>query len=362
MTKKLLHFSVILSVVLFTGAGCLNVGGAQPTTSGPSGMYLTANKGETWSAISAMPTNQGVQNLDSYSVFGLVEDTQDSQGLYWLSRESGLFYSFDSGASWKQSGVPFNASLVRSLTVHPKDSCTIYATNGRQVFKTVDCVRSWTEVFSEIRTTDSITAVAFDPFHPENIYVGESNGDLLKSTDAGRTWAVVYNFGGTSYIRDLSFDTNKDGLVFVSTLQNGLFRSKDSGATWTDLSLKLAEYPGSTDFRRFYIYPSKAEEIYWISKYGVLTSRNAGEDWEPLKLVTPPGSVDIYGFTVSRSNSKEIYYTGTIDYRSSFYRSMDGGKTWETRKLPSGQLPTVLYSHPNNDGWIYLGYTIPVEE
>jgi len=76
-------------------------------------------------------------------------------------------------------------------------------------------------------------------------------------------------------------------------------------------------------------------------------------------LVTPPGSVDIYGFTVSRSNDKEIYYTGTIDTKSSFYRSMDGGKTWETRKLPSKQIPTVLYAHPQNEGWLYLGFTIP---
>ncbi|EKE06925.1 MAG: hypothetical protein ACD_18C00235G0004 [uncultured bacterium] len=363
MNKKLLFLSVIIASVFLTGASCLNVGDTNKAiTSGPAGMFVSTDKGETWSAISAFPTSQGVKNLNGYSVFGLIEDPEDPQGLYWLSREVGLFYSFDSGRSWKQSVSPLNVSLIRSLTINPKDNCDIYATNGRQVFKTLDCVRSWEEVFNEIRPSDSITAVAFDPFHTENIYIGESNGDLLKSTDSGKTWSVINNFGRGTYIRDLSFDTNREGIFFVATLKNGLFRSKDSGETWVNLSSKLAEYPGSLDFRRFLIYPSNAEEIYWISKYGILTSRNSGEDWEPVKLVTPPGSVDIYAFTVSRFNNKEMYYTATIDYKSSFYRSVDGGKTWETRKLPSKQLPTMLFSHPQNDGWLYLGYTIPPQD
>ncbi|OIO19976.1 MAG: hypothetical protein AUJ23_01035 [Candidatus Magasanikbacteria bacterium CG1_02_32_51] len=358
MNKKLVFFSLLLAVVFFVGAGCLNVGDNNQTiTSGPAGMYLSIDKGESWTAISSMPTNQGTKNINNMSVYALFEDPQDPQGLYWASREGGLFYTFDSGKSWQQSGDPLNVSAVRSVAINPRDKCTIYATNGRQVFKTIDCVRSWEEVFREIRSSDSITYVAFDPFHPENIYISESNGDVLKSIDGGVHWLLLKHF--SDYVRSIDFDTNNEGLVYITTLKKGLFRSKDFGETWTDLSSKLKDYSGALDFKRFVVYPSQADEIYWISKYGVLTSRNAGEDWESVKLVTPPGSVDIYGFAVSRSNDQEIYYTGTINSKSSLYRSIDGGKTWETRKLPSKQIPTMLYAHPQNEGWLYLGFTIP---
>jgi len=358
MYKKIGFLSILLAVVFLAGAGCLNVGDtSQATTSGPAGMFVSIDKGENWTAISNMPTNQGNKNLNTMSVYGLFEDPEDSQGLYWASREGGLFYSFDSGKSWQQSESPLNVSMVRSVAINPKNKCTIYATNGRQVLKTTDCVRSWEEVFAEIRPTDSITDVAFVPFNSGNIYISESNGNLLKSTDGGTSWSVLKEF--PDYVRNVVFDAHSEGAIYVTTLKKGLFRSKDFGETWTDLSPKLRDYPGSLDFKRFLVYPSKADEIYWISKYGVLTSRNGGEDWEPIKLVTPPGSVDIYGFTVSRSNDKEIYYTGTIDTKSSFYRSMDGGKTWETRKLPSKQIPTMLFAHPSVEGWIYLGFTIP---
>ena len=266
MGKKLAFFSSLLAVVLLTGAGCLNIGNEQDiSTSGPAGVFLSTDRGDTWVSVSAMPTNQGTKTLENMSVYSLFEDPQDAQGLYWGSREGGLFYSFDSGKSWKQSGAPLNVSMIRSVTIHPNDKCSIFATNGRQMFRTTDCVRSWEEVFIEGRSDVSITEVAFDPFHPENLYMTESDGALLKSVDGGVHWAILNTFKG--YARSVVFDSNKEGLMFVTTLKNGLFRSRDFGETWTDLSLKLKEYTGALDYRRFLVYPGQAEEIFWISKY-----------------------------------------------------------------------------------------------
>jgi photosystem II stability/assembly factor-like uncharacterized protein len=323
-------------------------------------MFVSTDKGESWQPISSMPTTEGVKSLAGVSVFKLVEDVNDSKALYWASRQHGLFYSFDDGKSWAQADSELNSGFVRAVAVHPQDKCKIYASNGRQVFRSNDCTRSWTEVFYEARTGNSITSLSFDPNGANTLYLTESNGDMLKSVDEGKSWAVDYRFSG--YVREIVFDNNKPGHAYVVTTEDGLYRTKDGAKTWENLAPKLENYPGALEYRRFLIYPSKAEQIYWISQYGVLTSRNAGEDWEAVNLVTPPGSVDIYGFAVNASNDKEMYYTGTIDYKSTFYRSADGGKTWETRKLPSRQLPTVLRAHPDHDGWLYLGYTIPPKE
>lgn len=338
----------------------MSFGGNNTQTSGPAGMFVSTDKGENWQMISSMPTTEGVKSLSGASVFKLLEDINDPKALYWASRQHGLLYSFDDGKSWKQADSELNSGFVRAVAVHPQDKCKIYASNGRQVFKTDDCTRSWTEVFYEARPSESITSLSFDPFSSSTIYLTESNGDMLKSVDKGTSWAVAHRFG--AYIREIVFDNNKQGHAYMVTAENGLYRTKDGTQTWESLAQKLEQYPGALQYRRFLIYPSTAEQIYWISQYGVLTSRNAGEDWEAINLVTPPGSVDIYGFAVNAFNDKELYYTGTIDYKSTFYRSVDGGQTWETRKLPSKQLPTVLRAHPDHDGWLYLGFTIPPKE
>ena len=78
-----------------------------------------------------------------------------------------------------------------------------------------------------------------------------------------------------------------------------------------------------------------------------------------MKLITAPGGANIYGFAVNPQNDNEIYYTATIGTRSTFYKTADGGQNWVTKKLPSGQVPTVLRVHPSNPNMLYLGLTIP---
>jgi len=360
MYKKILLNSLLILLVFFS-TGCLKVGDTTTSsTSGPAGVFFSSDKGETWVSKSGYPTIEGVKNLQTTSVYRLLEDPLDPNTLYWASRENGMFYSYDNANSWKQVEKTLNNGFIYDIAISPADKCTIFTTNGRQIFKTEDCSRSWVELYREVRLEDHITSIEFNPFNENQIWMTESNGDLFVSNDMGNNWNVEERF--KTFIYSVDFDKIKPNLLYISSRTKGLYRSKDGGNSWTSLSDKLKDYSGSLEFRRFLVYPTKAETIYWVSKYGILTSRNAGEDWEAIKLVTPPGSVDIYGFAVNPQNPNEIYYTGTINNRSTFYRSMDGGKNWDTRKMPTKQLPTVIRVHPKNSDWIYIGYTIPVQK
>ncbi len=349
-------FGVLLGSLVLLGQACISFGGGKNTAAGPVGVYVSQNRGEDWTQIVSIPTAKGVTQLTTGEVYKFVDDPQDPKALYWASREHGLLYSYDEGRTWEQAATPLHRGFIYSLVVHPAERCTIYATNGRQIFQTLDCARSWKEMFTENRTDYSITSVTINPFAPYQVYAATSAGDIFKSVDSGNSWQTIALFKGKD-IRDLQFDRNKEGMLYAASRKNGLYRSVDAGATWDPLPMQFKEYAGALQYRRFFINPGKAEEIYWISKYGILTSRNSGGDWEPLILVTPPGSVDIYGFTVNPKNNKEIFYTGSIQDKSTFYRSSDGGITWETRKLPTRQTPTAIRIHPEHDGWVYLGFT-----
>lgn len=360
MRKKFLLLFSLPLLALFS-SGCLKVGDTNSNaTSGPAGVFLSIDKGETWVAKSNYPTTEGVKNLQQVSVYRFIEDPLDSNAFYWASREKGMFYTYDSGESWIQVSNTLNDGFIYDIAVNPENKCIVYATNGRQIFKTEDCSRSWIELYREVRLEDHITSIEINPFNSKQIWMTESNGDLFVSGDSGLNWAVQERF--KTFLYSVDFDKFNSGLIYVATKSKGLYRSKDGGASWVSLSDKLKEYSGALDFRRFLVYSGKAETIYWVSKYGILTSRNAGEDWEAIKLVTPPGSVDIYGFAINPQNSNEIYYTGTINNKSTFYRSMDGGKNWDTRKMPSKQLPTSIRVHPKNSDWVYIGYTIPEQK
>ncbi len=361
MQRKLMISTLILGSFLFLGAGCLSVGdtGAVETT-GPAGMFTSTDTGETWKSSSIFPTPEGVKSLQSVSVFDFIDDPKDKNTFYWASRGNGLFYSTDAGASWNRSPAPLNKGFIYSVAIHPEDHCTLYVTTGKQVFRSTDCVRSWSEIYRET-STDSVRSLAINPFSPYEIMMVKGKGDILMSNDAGVSWQVLARMRRTALVNVFA-DPNTQGRWYVASREKGLFRSDDSGQTWTDLSKPLKKFAGAINFRDMLVYPSKEGVLYWVSTYGILRSEDAGETWVPFELITPPGSGRIYGFAVNKLNEKEIYYTATIGARSTFYKSIDAGKNWITKKLPSAQVPTAIRIDPEKGETLYLGFTIPPKQ
>ncbi len=345
----------LAAAMVLTGAGCVSLSGSkQNATTGPMGIYTSVDQGDSWKVSSLMLQQNTDRQLTDVGVFSLVEDPSDPKTMYWASRGKGLFYTTDDGAKWNQAGAPLNNGFVYAVAVHPKDSCTIFATNGSQLFKSENCTRSWTPIYQIANSGQVIRTIALDPFAPNRVYIGQDSGELLLSTDSGLSWRVVNRFG--VQLQRMVFDAKKEGLVYMATRKDGLMRSRDGAETWENITENMKEFTGAKDYRRLYVYPGAAENVYWVSKYGVLVSRNAGQDWEALSLVPAPGSVSIYAFAVNPKNNKEIYLTATANSRSVFYRSIDGGQSWISRKLPSTQVPTVLRFQPET-GALIMGFS-----
>lgn len=349
-------FIMLFALVIFVGGGCSNTAN---TNLGSAGLFVTGDKGETWESMASLPTPEGVQSIAGVSVYRLYEDPQDVDAIYWASRKFGLFYSYDSGTSWIQSAEPLNKGFVYSIAVHPRNKCILFATNGSRLYKSVDCSRTWDEVHREQRSGARISSLAFHGSEPYELFMTKANGDVLLSSDQGVSWAIASRVGAK--IVHIHADDQSSDTLYLTTQRDGLFRSVDRGRTWTDISEGLREYPSSLEYRRFYVDPATDGHLYWVSTYGILESSDSGDTWEPLKLITSPGSADIYGFTINPDQPEEIYYTATINGRSIFYWSADGGVNWQTESLPSGQIPTVLRIHPEDRSQVYVGFTIPEE-
>ncbi len=356
MGKKIYIFSFMVLAILLAGAGCVSFS-SQSASTGPSGIFSSADNGESWTTGMNLFTLEGIKSLSGANVYRLVEDPQDPEAMYLATRENGLFYTYNGGKIWQQAGAPLSSGFIYGLAVHPQNKCIIYVTNGRQVFKTDDCSRHWTEIYRESRSDVIISSLDFNYFMPFTVYLAETNGDLLQSNDGGQSWGVLNRFG--TRLVTVSPSHLQSGLLYVITRDQGLFRSDDNGATWVDLKNNLKNFSGALGYRRHLLHPAKPNTIYWVSTYGILVSSDRGDTWQQMNLITPPGSADIYGFAINPQNDKEIYYTATISERSTFYRSLDGGVNWITKKLPSGQRPVVLRVHPQKGNVLYLGFSVP---
>lgn len=359
MRKNFLATGLVVGSLLLLGAGCASIGGKNTQSSGPAGVFVSTDKGETWKSSSILPRPDGSKSLSSVSVYKLVNDPQDSDTLYWGSRGNGLFYSYDQGKTWQQAPAPLNTGFIYNVVVNSKDKCVIYATNGTSVYQSTDCNRSWNEIYRE-QGNDRVVALTTDPFAPGRLYLLKTRGDLLVSDDTGISWKLLKRFGVPMF--SVHLDPFQEGVMYVASQKKGLYRSEDGGKNWVSSEKELKKFTRALEFRRFVTHPTRSGEIYWISTYGVLVSEDRGNTWKPFGILNQPGTIKIYGFTINPKQPDEIYYTGTIENRSVLYKTIDGGDNWITKKLPTDQVPTALNIHGENDSILFMGFTVPPKE
>jgi photosystem II stability/assembly factor-like uncharacterized protein len=340
------------------GASCIQFGG---TAQGPMGVYRSDDKAESWKAVTAYPTTQGVKSIAGVKVYRLFPDPNDANSFYLGTRGQGLFYTYDNGTTW-QMAEQLSGRYIYSVAVDHHDKCTIYVTDGPGIYKTTDCSRTWQTVYTEGRPDQRLVGLAADVQNSSIIYGALVGGDILMSADSGASWRIVKRFGFN--VEDISVDPLNPGRIYVAAYKDGLYRSDNRGGSWTNLSQGLNAYTGSTQFYRLIFNPAQRDSLFWVSKYGILRSDDAGSSWTDLKLITPPGSVNIYAFGINPQNQSEMYYTGTVlgdknaNIRSTFYRSTDGGKTWVTKKLPTNTIPVSLMINKNSPSTLLLGFTV----
>ena len=357
-SKKTLFVALLVVLFVTAGVGCISFGGQ---SNGAVGMYRSSDKGEKWEGIFAFPTLQGVKSLAALKIYIVVRDPSDVGTMYVGSRGQGMYYTLDAGDSWDAVSF-FNNKFIYGIAIDPKDKCNIYVSEGSHIYKSSDCTRTWQLMFTEERPGQRISDLAVDHNNPNTIYGSQINGDILRSTDAGKSWRIIKRFGFT--VRNIiASPLVKDKTrLYVASRENGLFRSDDGGENWTDLSDGFKDFNQSLTYYRLILDPNKADSLYWVSKYGILRSSDAGKSWNQLSLLTPPGSVDIYSFTLNPANSNELYYTGTVtdgkkkNVRSTFYKTSDGGNNWVTRKLPTNTIPVFMSVHPKNSSVLYMGF------
>jgi len=359
MPKKFIVVLGLVCCLVFTGASCFS---KKTTTTGPMGVYRTTDGGEKWAQVAAFPTSQGVKSIESLKVYRMFEDPSDANAYYLGTRGQGLYYTLNNGDSWQV--VPFMANkFIYALVVDPKDKCTIYASDGANIYKTIDCTRTWEIVFTEQRSNEGLRALDMDVSSGKVIYGAELGGDIIVSRDEGESWQVIKRFN--AQLSDLVVDKQTPNRFYVASTQSGLFRTDDGGTNWIDLREGLKKYNDSKKVYRVVLNPSAKDSLFWVCKYGILKSDDAGNTWTDLKLLTPPGQVSIFGFAVNPTNDKQIFYTGTIlgegnvPVKSTYYKSDDGGTTWVTKKLPTNTIPTAMKVKVTKDGvMMLLGFAL----
>jgi photosystem II stability/assembly factor-like uncharacterized protein len=343
---------LILPLIVLTGAGCF--GGVGKSTANDGGVFKTANGGTSWAQQAAIVSGNGVGSIATADILALAMDPQDSKAIYAGTKAGGMIYSLDGAATWQQARhAGLREGGIAAIAVDPTDVCTVYVAKGSRLFKSSDCLRSANpDAYVETRAGVTVSSIAVDWYDSKIVWIGLTNGDVLKSEDGTATWQT--SVSAANKITAMLVSNADSRVVLLATAEEGFYKTIDSGATWTQIKDSLKELRNATKVASV-VQDKAGATLLAATSYGLIRSKDFGSTWEGLQLLSAPGQVQIPAVAIDPANADTIAYAAG----SAFYRSIDGGIKWTTTKIPSTRLPTTLLTDPTDPTVYFLGLLAP---
>ncbi len=259
---------------------------------------------------------------------------------------------------WRPIGPP-RAGRAPAVAGDPHNPQVFYfGAAGGGVWKTYDAGLYWQNVSDGFFTSASVNAIAVSESDPNVIYVGTGEtcthpnvmmGDgVYKSTDAGKRWTHI-GLRETMQIGRIVVHPTNPNLVYVAAMghhfgynpERGVYRSKDGGKTW-QLVLFKSEKAGAVDID---IDPGNPNVLYasiwqflrqpWSEPSGgpdsgFYKSIDGGDTWQEIDRNPgfPRGVLGKIGVSVSRSRPSRVYAVVEAA-EGGLYRSDDSGAAWQ---------------------------------
>jgi len=316
-----------------------------------------------------------------------VAGTAAEPGTFYLGASGGgVWKSTDFGTSWQNvSDGYFGSPSIGDISVAQTDPNIVYVGTGSDglrsnvisgdgMYKSVDGGRSWIHI--GLKDTGHIGAVEIDPTNHNVVWVAaigqafgpNSERGVFKTTDGGQSWDRVLYHSDTVGFSDVELLPGNPDVVFATAWKalrrpwtiisggehadGGLYKSVDGGSSWKRLTEGLpAGLIGKIDLA---VSPADSSIIYALveapdDEGGVYRSDDQGKSFA--QVSSEPGLRNrpfYYGNIDVDPKDPDVVYVMATNY----YKSVDGGRTWNELEPPHGDSHDMWINPDNPDLFI----------
>jgi photosystem II stability/assembly factor-like uncharacterized protein len=323
------------------------------------GVFKTSDGGFNWE-----PITDG--QLGTGSVGALAVCEADANVLYVgmgespirgnVSHGDGVYKSVDAGRTWRAVGLGTTRHISR-IRIHPKNCDVAYAavlghifgpSTDRGVYRTRDGGKGWERVGPLPNDRTGAIDLAMDVTNPNVLYAGYwdvkrtpwslesggAGGGVFKSIDGGDNWTSLTRNPGmpkgiVGKIGVAVSPANPERVwALVEAEDGGVFRSDNGGKTWTRLNEDRNLRQRAWYYTRIFADPQNADRVY-VTNVGFWRSNDGGKTFETIP--TPHG--DNHDLWMSPMDGQRMIEGND----GGATVSMNGGRSW-----------TSLYNQPTS--------------
>ncbi|MBN2008961.1 T9SS type A sorting domain-containing protein [candidate division KSB1 bacterium] len=322
--------------------------------------YRSIDYGTTWQEytpqfnnVTATVSPDNIFLFNSYllnrdTLWTVIEDTSYSESIFF-STDFGQTYhevqnDINSGEYLGETCFVSPDTLIRFRLMRseesPNDYKSIlsfaYSFNGGKTFEQAENSDVWNDI-----TSSGLTYKAVNDYHFFNGHTGflvGTEGNIIKTTDAGKTWANIYS-GVVEDLWAIEFLDNQTGFVVGDF--GRILKTEDGGDTWRKTDSGTQE--------NIYAISFMNDHEGWVgTETGLRNTTDVGETWYGVPLRYNRGPVREITF-----DNKNNGYAYTINWQSDNYAHllrMKNSLIGIDRDNPASRQPrtiTLSQNYPN---------------
>jgi len=304
---------------------------------------------------------------------------------YFGATGGGVWKTTNGGQTWINVSDNFFGGSIGAVAVSAWDPNVIYVGGGEKtvrgnvshgygMWKSTDAGKTWLNI--GLQDSRHITRIRIHPKNPELVYASvlghvfganEERG-IYRSANGGKTWQRILFINSEVGAVDIAMDPTNPRILFASMWRvkrtpyslesggtgSGIWKSSDGGDTWQEISRNEGLPKGTLGINCVTISPADPDRIWAIIEAqdgGVFRSDDGGKKWQKVNEERKLRQRAWYYTRIyADSENKDIVYVLNVR----FWRSKDGGKTFESIRTPHGDHHD-LWIAPENPNRMIIG-------
>jgi len=354
-----------------------------------SGVYKTTNGGESWTqvlrsdqaitVVTISPSNPKVVYAGGAFAFYRSEDGGKSWQKFWKKEEycygppgvragfpisaivdpddpmaifvnnysGGVFKSVDGAETWIDCSAGYTGADLHNVVVASYNPDVVYTIGRSGPFRSLSGGQEWSGLAFSPAAFAEWNAIAVNPENPREILIAdEFEGSLLRSTDVGNTWELVFQHplakgGGPSNrhgFKAIVYAPSDPSVIYAGmrkgrrTINNnfyvgpsfGIYKSIDGGKTWIEKNHGLGN--SDRNINAILVHPQNPDIAYAATwRDGIFKTTDGGESWAVIN--NGLFSLDVRSLVIE-PGKPDVVYAG-LGEGVGIFKTTNGGELWE---------------------------------